>query len=176
MICPIHRDCSSPRKRPRFLVTDTNSAELIKHASNSFLAMKISFINMVADLCEAAGADINKVVRRNGARSPHWQLVSSTRNRFRRVLFSQRCSGLHPDRREVRLRFLVAQGSGENQSAADRILIVEKIRKELWSIRVARRSAFGGLAFKPNTDDLRFATSIPLIQTLLGRRRHHQRL
>ena len=42
-------------------MTDTNSAELIKHASNSFLAMKISFINMVADLCEAAGADISQV-------------------------------------------------------------------------------------------------------------------
>ena len=44
-----------------FLVTDTNSAELIKHASNSFLAMKISFINMVANLCEAVGADVSKV-------------------------------------------------------------------------------------------------------------------
>ncbi|MGO8971758.1 MAG: UDP-glucose 6-dehydrogenase, partial [Myxococcaceae bacterium] len=58
--CPIHAVCPS-RKPPRFLVTDTNSSELIKHASNSFLAMKISFINMVSDLCEAAGADISKV-------------------------------------------------------------------------------------------------------------------
>ena len=58
--CPVHASCSSP-KQPRFVVTDTNSAELIKHASNSFLAMKISFINMVADLCEAAGADISQV-------------------------------------------------------------------------------------------------------------------
>jgi UDPglucose 6-dehydrogenase len=51
--CPVHATCDRA-KETRFLVTDTNSAELIKHASNSFLAMKISFINMVSDLCEAA--------------------------------------------------------------------------------------------------------------------------
>ena len=59
-VCPVHGSCK-PRADVPFLVTDTNSAELIKHASNSFLAMKISFINVVADLCEAAGADVSKV-------------------------------------------------------------------------------------------------------------------
>src|ERR1035441_10224871 len=59
-VCPIHKNCST-QKENVFLVTDTNSAELIKHASNSFLAMKISFINMVADLCEVVGADVSKV-------------------------------------------------------------------------------------------------------------------
>ncbi len=58
--CPVHADCKVDKK-PAWVVTDTNSAELIKHASNSFLAMKISFINMVADLCEAVGADVSKV-------------------------------------------------------------------------------------------------------------------
>ena len=58
--CPVHEKCEADSDIP-FVVTDTNSAELIKHASNSFLAMKISFINMVADLCENAGADIGKV-------------------------------------------------------------------------------------------------------------------
>jgi UDPglucose 6-dehydrogenase len=63
--CSIHAECPD-RKSPPFLVTDTNSAELIKHSSNSFLAMKISFINMVSDLCEAAGADISKVAEGMG--------------------------------------------------------------------------------------------------------------
>ena len=63
--CPIHSDCAK-RKEPVFLVTDTGSAELIKHASNSFLAMKISFINMVANLCEAVGADVTKVAQGMG--------------------------------------------------------------------------------------------------------------
>src|SRR5208337_3404084 len=51
---------------PVFLMTDTSSSELIKHASNSFLAMKISFINMVANLCEAVGADVTKVAEGMG--------------------------------------------------------------------------------------------------------------
>jgi UDPglucose 6-dehydrogenase len=63
--CPVHSDCPS-RNTPRFLVTDTNSSELIKHASNYFLAMKISFINMVADLCEVVGADVTKVAEGMG--------------------------------------------------------------------------------------------------------------
>src|SRR5260370_14741334 len=58
--CPVHAECTHTQK-PAWIVTDTNSSELIKHASNSFLAMKISFINMVADLCEAVGADVTKV-------------------------------------------------------------------------------------------------------------------
>ena len=63
--CPLHSNCSE-RKTPIFLATDTNSAELIKHASNSFLAMKISFINMVANLCEVVGADVTNVAQGMG--------------------------------------------------------------------------------------------------------------
>ena len=58
-VCTVHADCQGRAGVP-FVVTDTNSAELIKHASNAFLAMKIFFVNIVADLCEA-GADVNKV-------------------------------------------------------------------------------------------------------------------
>ncbi len=64
-VCPVHAECGHSQV-PRFLVTDTNSAELIKHASNSFLAMKISFINMVANLCEVVGADVTKVAEGMG--------------------------------------------------------------------------------------------------------------
>ena len=63
--CPVHENCAN-RSRVPFVVTDINSAELIKHASNSFLAMKISFINMIADLCEAVGADVGKVAEAVG--------------------------------------------------------------------------------------------------------------
>jgi UDPglucose 6-dehydrogenase len=63
--CPIHKNCGS-RTRVPFVVTDVNTAELIKHASNSFLAMKISFINMVADLCEAVDADVVTVAEAVG--------------------------------------------------------------------------------------------------------------
>src|SRR5574337_574367 len=60
--CPIHADCRQDRAVP-FLVTDIRSAELIKHASNSFLALKISFANALADVCELAGGDILQVVK-----------------------------------------------------------------------------------------------------------------
>jgi len=58
--CPIHHPCAKRQPVP-FLVTNIESAELIKHASNAFLAMKISFINAMADLCERAGADVASV-------------------------------------------------------------------------------------------------------------------
>ena len=64
-VCPVHNECQE-RTPVQMLVTDTSSAELVKHASNSFLAMKISFINMIADLCENVGADVSKVLIRNG--------------------------------------------------------------------------------------------------------------
>src|SRR6267378_5259699 len=64
--CPVHSHCPPVHEVP-LIVTDTNSAELVKHASNSFLAMKISFINLVADACEAAGADIAKVAEGIGS-------------------------------------------------------------------------------------------------------------
>ncbi|MGH9642537.1 MAG: nucleotide sugar dehydrogenase, partial [Terriglobales bacterium] len=63
--CPIDNPCSK-RVQPPFLVVDTSSAELIKHASNSFLAMKISFINLVANLCEVVGGDVAKVAEGMG--------------------------------------------------------------------------------------------------------------
>src|SRR5260370_16374051 len=64
--CPVHSQCPPAHEIP-LIVTDTNSAELVKHAPNSFLAMKISFINLVADACEAAGADIVKVAEGIGS-------------------------------------------------------------------------------------------------------------
>ena len=64
--CPIHLGACPPAKSPELLVTTMNSAELIKHASNSFLAMKISYANMIADLCEKVGADIKEVTRALG--------------------------------------------------------------------------------------------------------------
>lgn len=92
-VCPVHSACPS-RNTPRFLVTDTNSPELMKHASNSFLAMKISFINMVADLCEVVGADIAKVAEGMGLDpriGPHfsalnWDLVNSAFQKMSRLL------------------------------------------------------------------------------------------
>jgi UDPglucose 6-dehydrogenase len=163
-VCPIHKNCST-QKENVFLVTDTNSAELIKHASNSFLAMKISFINMVADLCEVVGADVSKVSEGMGLDPRIGKAFLNPGIGFGGFCFPK----------DVQAFIRIAEKSGCNFSLLrevekinqQRIVrFVEKIRKELWSIR-GKKIAVWGLAFKPNTDDVRFAPSISLVRTLV---------
>jgi UDPglucose 6-dehydrogenase len=164
-VCPVHSDCPK-RKDPIFLATDTNSAELIKHASNSFLAMKISFINMVANLCEVVGADVTKVAQGMGL-DP--RIGASFLNPG--IGFGGFCFP-----KDVQAFIRIAEKSGcdfsllkevekINQNRIERF--VEKLRKELWVLR-GKKIAVWGLAFKPNTDDVRFAPSIALLNSLQG--------
>jgi UDPglucose 6-dehydrogenase len=163
-ICPVHSDCRE-RKEPFLLVTDTGSAELIKHASNSFLAMKISFINMVANLCEAVGADVTKVAQGMGL-DP--RIGSAFLNPG--IGFGGFCLP-----KDVQAFIRIAEKSGCDFSLLKEVekinhgrveLFVEKIRCELWTLR-GKRIALLGLAFKPNTDDVRFAPAIAIAKTLL---------
>jgi UDPglucose 6-dehydrogenase len=163
--CPLHSDCPK-HKDPFFLATDTNSAELIKHASNSFLAMKISFINMVANLCEAVGADVTKVAQGMGL-DP--RIGSSFLNPG--IGFGGFCFP-----KDVQAFIRIAEKSGCDFSLLKEVEkinqrrvahFVEKIRKELWVLR-GKKVAMWGLAFKPNTDDVRFAPSITLVKALLA--------
>lgn len=64
--CPVHEGGCPRKQPPELLVTSINSAELIKHACNSFLALKISYANLIADICESMGADVEEVVRGMG--------------------------------------------------------------------------------------------------------------
>lgn len=167
--CPIHAQCERRKSGPNenvFLVTDTNSAELIKHASNSFLAMKISFINMVADLCEAVGADVSKVSQGMGMDGRIGSAFLNPGIGFGGFCFPK----------DVQAFIRIAEKSGCNFALLKEVEKInqqrithftEKVRKELWSIR-GKKIAVWGLAFKPNTDDVRFAPSIPLLQTLLA--------
>jgi UDPglucose 6-dehydrogenase len=163
--CPIHQNCGK-RQTPTFLVTDTGSAELIKHASNSFLAMKISFINMVANLCEAVGADVNKVAQGMGL-DP--RIGASFLNPG--IGFGGFCFP-----KDVQAFIRIAEKSGCDFSLLKEVekinqrrveQFVEKVRRELWVVR-GKRIALWGLAFKPNTDDVRFAPSIALAKALLA--------
>src|SRR5579872_4136779 len=161
--CPIHSDCPK-RGDPIFLATDTNSAELIKHASNSFLAMKISFINMVANLCEVVGADVTMVAEGMGL-DP--RIGSSFLNPG--IGFGGFCFP-----KDVQAFIRIAEKSGCDFSLLKEVekinqcrveQFVEKIRHELWVIR-GKKVAVWGLAFKPNTDDVRFAPSLSIIRRL----------
>ena len=162
--CPVHSECPT-RKDPVFLVTDTSSAELIKHASNSFLAMKISFINMVADLCEAVGADVTKVAQGMGLDARIGSAFLSPGIGFGGFCFPKDVQAFIRIAEKSRCDFsLLKEVDKINQNRI--VQFVEKIRKELWVIR-GKKVAILGLAFKPNTDDVRFAPSVALANLLL---------
>ncbi len=163
--CPIHL-CCPKRKEPVFLATDTNSAELIKHASNSFLAMKISFINMVANLCEVVGADVTKVAQGMGLDPRVGPAFLNPGIGFGGFCFPK----------DVQAFIRIAEKSGCDFSLLKEVekinqgrveLFIEKIRKELWVVR-GKKIAVWGLAFKPNTDDVRFAPALEIGRMLLA--------
>ncbi len=147
------------------LVTDPASAEIIKHASNAFLAMKISFINMVADLCEKAGANIESVANGMG-------YDKRIGKEFLRAGIGYGGSCLPKD---VKAFIHVAEEYGVDFSLlkeVDRVnsrrteAFIRKVEDALWTLR-NKRIAVWGLSFKPNTDDIRDAPSLRIVPALL---------
>jgi UDPglucose 6-dehydrogenase len=159
----VHTECTHTQK-PAWIVTDTNSSELIKHASNSFLAMKISFINMVADLCEAVGADVTKVALGMGMDPRIGPAFLNPGIGFGGFCFPKDVQAFVRIASQAGCDFsLLKEVENINKRRVARF--VEKVRKELWVIR-GRKIAIWGLAFKPNTDDVRFAPAIDLLHAL----------
>jgi UDPglucose 6-dehydrogenase len=162
--CPVHDGSCPAAKRPAWLVTTINSAELIKHASNSFLAIKISYANMVSDLAEKLGANIEEVMNGVGL-DPR-----IGRHFFKPGLgFGGFCLP-----KDLQAFVRLAERHGVDFSMlreAERInrqridSFVEKLRHSLWVLK-GKKTALLGLAFKANTDDIRFAPSIDLIKRL----------
>ena len=162
--CPVHDQCSE-RPVVKFLVTDTSSAELIKHASNSFLAMKISFINMVSDLCEVVGADVTKVAEGMGLDPRIGPAFLKPGIGFGGFCFPKDLQAFIRIAEKSGCDFsLLREVEKVNQRRIEHF--VEKVRQELWVLR-GKKLAVWGLAFKPNTDDVRFAPSIALIRRLV---------
>ena len=89
------------------LITDLNTAEMIKHSSNAFLALKISFINMVSDLCEAAGANVTDVAAGLGLDPRDWMPFSASGNRLWRFLPAQGLEGVSPNRYLLPIAFTI---------------------------------------------------------------------
>jgi UDPglucose 6-dehydrogenase len=162
--CPVHEDCSNMAE-PHFVITDTNSAELIKHASNSFLATKISFINMVADLCEAAGADITKVAEGIGLDPRIGASFLNPGIGFGGFCFPKDLQAFVRIAEKFSCDFgLLKEVERINQTRVERL--VQKVKQELWVLR-GKRIAVWGLAFKPDTDDIRFAPALAIVRQLL---------
>jgi UDPglucose 6-dehydrogenase len=163
--CPVHRRCAE-RTRVPFVVTDINSAELIKHASNSFLAMKISFINMVADLCEAVGADVGKVAEAVGMDRRIGGSFLRPGLGFGGSCFPKDIQAFVRVGQQAGCDFsLLGEVERINQNRVE--LFVKKIKDELWVMR-GKRIGVLGLAFKPRTDDVRCSPPLAVIRRLLA--------
>jgi UDPglucose 6-dehydrogenase len=161
--CPVHPQCTRDRK-PAWVVTDTNSSELIKHASNSFLAMKISFINMVADLCEAVGGDITKVALGMGLDPRIGPAFLNPGIGFGGFCFPKDVQAFVRIAAKAGCDFsLLAEVEAINKRRVPNF--VEKVRKELWVLR-GRKIAVWGLAYKPNTDDVRISPALEILRSL----------
>ena len=167
--CPIHAPACPPAE-PKLLVTTINSAELIKHASNSYLALKISYANVLADLCERLGANVEEVTQAVG-------LDPRIGPQFLRagLGFGGFCLP-----KDIQAFIRLAGRAGVDfglLKEAERVnkqrieIFLEKIRAALWVVKDKQIGVLG-LAFKPSTDDIRFAPAIELIGRLLAEGAH----
>lgn len=146
------------------IVTNINSAEIIKHASNSFLATKISFINAVANICEKAGADVEEVARGMGLDKRIGRSFLDAGIGFGGFCFPKDIEAFIHISEKIGYNFELLK-SVKRINEAQRALIVKKIEKAVWNIK-GKTIAMLGLAFKPNTDDMRFAPSLTIAEKL----------
>lgn len=148
------------------LVTDINTAEIIKHASNSFLAMKISFINMVADLCEAVGADVKRVAKGMGLDRRIGEAFLGAGIGYGGSCFPKDLKAFIKIAEEHHVDFsLLKEVQKINELRIERFL--KKIKDVMWVLK-DKEIAIWGLSFKPDTDDIREAPSLRLIPLLLS--------
>jgi UDPglucose 6-dehydrogenase len=162
--CPSHPTGCPETETPPWLVTTISSAELIKHASNSFLALKISYANMVADLAERIGADIDEVVRAVGMDPRIGRNFLNAGLGFGGFCLPKDLQAFVHLADSFGVDFsLLKEAEKINKARIARFL--DKVRRALWVVK-DKRIAVLGLAFKPNTDDIRFAPAIEVIQQL----------
>jgi len=147
------------------IFTDPATSELIKHASNSFLAMKISYINMVADLCEKVGADVRLVAEGMGYDKRIGREFLRAGIGWGGSCFPKDIKAFIKMAKDHGVDFsLLEEVDKINQRRA--VQFVEKVKSVLWSLK-DKTLAVWGLSFKPNTDDIREAPSLRLVSMLL---------
>ena len=147
------------------LVTDINSAELIKHAANSFLALKISYINAVSAICEASGADIEKVADGIGMDRRIGRNFLNAGIGYGGSCFPKDIAAFIKISEQLGVPFtLLKEVQRINASQKDRFL--GAVREALWVLR-EKKIAVWGLTFKPDTDDIRSSVAIDLVADML---------
>ena len=150
---------------PPLIITSTKSAELIKHASNAFLAMKISFINAVASVCESVGADVRQVCQGVGADRRIGPKFLNPGIGYGGSCFPKDLMAFRSVARECGYEFrLLDEVIRINEEQRNRFL--RKVRSALWTLR-GKRIGVLGVAFKGGTDDIRESPAMLLVQSLL---------
>ena len=152
------------------LVTDINSAELIKHCANSFLALKISYINAVSAICEASGADVEKVADGIGMDRRIGRDFLNAGVGYGGSCFPKDIAAFITISERLGVPFnLLREVQRINATQKERFL--KTIRETLWVLR-EKRIAVWGLTFKPDTDDVRSSVAIELVADLLREGAH----
>jgi len=163
--CPVHNGTCPPGQKAEFLVTTISSAELIKHASNSFLALKISYANVIADLCEKIGANVEEVTHAMGLDPRIGGQFLNAGLGYGGFCFPKDVQAFIHLSAKVGVDFDMLKATERvNKQRIDRFF--EKIHQALWVIK-GKHVAVLGLAFKANTDDIRFAPALEAIKRLL---------
>jgi UDPglucose 6-dehydrogenase len=163
--CPVHGGRCPNAEKAELLVTTINSAELIKHAANSFLALKISYANVIADLCERIGANVEEVTRAMGLDPRIGTEFLKAGLGFGGFCFPKDLQAFIHLSASVGVDFDILKAAERvNKQRIDRFL--EKVHKALWVVE-GKKIAVLGLAFKAKTDDIRLAPSLEVIRRLV---------
>ncbi len=151
---------------PPLVLTSTKSAEIIKHASNAFLAMKISFINAVSNLCEATNANVEQVARGIGLDSRIGPKFLRPGVGYGGSCFPKDVAAFRSVAEQLGIDFtLLVEVEKINDQQKKRFL--SKVRAALWTLR-GKRIGVLGLAFKGGTDDIRESPAIEIVEMLLA--------
>lgn len=159
---PLH-DIETP-----ILFTDLESAELIKYASNAFLATKISFINEISQLCEKTGADVHFVAKGMGLDRRIGDQFLQAGPGYGGSCFPKDTSALIRIAQEHATSCRIIESVVE-VNASQKAAMINKIRKALGGSENAKKIAVLGLTFKPETDDMRDAPSLSILPALLDK-------
>jgi len=164
------RDLYSPfvRTGASILIMDVPAAEITKYAANSMLATRISFMNMIARLCEATGADVDAVRRGVGSDSRIGQSFLFPGIGYGGSCFPKDVKALVKTMKDLGVDASILQAV-EEVNAVQKTTLLERLTSRLGDDLGGKVIAVWGLAFKPNTDDMREAPSIVTIEGLLGR-------
>ena len=159
----IMKEIYEPFRAP-IMVTDLNSAELIKHAANSFLALKISYINAVSIICELSGANVDMVAEGMGADKRIGRAFLNAGIGYGGSCFPKDLSAFTKISEDLGYDFrLLKEVSEINRIQKNRFL--KKIRDTLWVLKDKKIGVLG-LAFKGNTDDVRSSVAMDLVELM----------